>query len=186
MNGIVYLIRNKENGMAYVGQTIRAWAERKAEHLDPCNYETPELGQDLSRLGEQGFEWRILREGIRTQGELNAVEQEFIAEYNSVHPNGYNQIGNGLRRQRIVYPTPPKVDLPQLPANFRVNRSHVGLRVYYRWAAKHDEQRRIRTGKVYKVGYSIVYITPDDPNAVDATEWIRSFDDVLGLVQEER
>ena len=55
MNGTVYLIKNKENGKYYVGQTIRSWAQRKAEHLDPCNYETPELGKDLMTLGEEGL-----------------------------------------------------------------------------------------------------------------------------------
>ena len=60
MNGTVYLIKNKENNKPYVGQTIRSWAERKAEHRDPCNYETPELGKNLMTLGEEGFEWIVL------------------------------------------------------------------------------------------------------------------------------
>jgi hypothetical protein len=181
---IVYLIRNKENNKAYVGQTIRSWAERKAEHLDPCNYEAPELGKDLMRLGEEGFEWKVLEVDIQTREELDRLETLNIQKYNSVHPNGYNQVGAGRRREKIVYSTPPKVTLPRLPENFRVNRSHQGEKVYYRWLKKDDPEQLPRTGTILKVGRTIIYIIPDDPNAVHAVEWIRSFDDVFGLVKK--
>jgi len=184
INGTVYLIKNKENNKAYVGQTIRSWAERKAEHLDPCNYETPELGKDLTRLGEEGFAWIELACNVQTEKELDDLEQFYIRKYNSVHPDGYNQVGGGRRREKIVYPTPPQVTLPKLPENFRVNKSHLGAKVYYRWMKKHDPQQLPRTGTVVKVGRKITYIQPDDPNSVDATDWIRSFDDVLGLVEK--
>jgi GIY-YIG catalytic domain len=183
MNGTVYLIKNKENNKPYVGQTIRSWAERKAEHLDPCNYETPELGKDLMRLGEDGFEWIVLEGDIQTQEELDRLETLYIRKYDSVHPNGYNQVGDGRRRNKIVYPTPPKVTLPLFPEKFCVNKSHTGAKVYYRWLKKHDPEQLPRMGTILKVGRTIIYIIPDDPNAVDAVEWIRVFDDVLGLVK---
>jgi hypothetical protein len=169
---------------AYVGQTIRSWAQRKSEHLDPCNYETPGLGKDLMRLGEEGFEWLVLDGDIQTQEELNRRETHYIRKYNSVHPNGYNQVGDGRRRAKIVYSTPPKVILPPLPENFYVNQSHKGERVYYTWLEKDDPERLLRTGTIQKVGRTIIYIKPDDPNAVHAVEWIRSFDHVLGLVKK--
>jgi hypothetical protein len=183
MNGTVYLIKNKETNKAYVGQA-RSWAKRKAVHLDPCNYETPELGKDLMRLGEEGFEWIELERDIQTQEELNRLEKLYIQKYDSVHPNGYNQVGLGRRRTKIVYSTPPKVALPELPENFCVNRSHKGAKVYYRWLKKDDPEQLPRTGTIWKVGRTIIYIIPDDPNAVHAVEWIRSFEDVLGLVEK--
>ena len=85
---------------------------------------------------------------------------------------------------KIVYSTPPKVTLPELPEDFCVNRSHKGAKVYYRWLKKHDPEQLPRTGTIWKVGRTIIYIIPDDPNALDAVEWIRSFDDVLGLVKK--
>ena len=125
-----------------------------------------------------------LERDVQTREELDRLETLYIQKYDSVHPNGYNQVGDGRRREKLVYPIPPKVTLPRLPESFCVNKSHTGAKVYYRWLKKHDPEQLPRTGTILKVGRTIIYIIPDDPNAVDAVEWIRHFDHVLGLVKK--
>ena len=67
---------------------------------------------DLMTLGEECFEWIVLERDVQTREELDRLETLYVQKYDSVHPNGYNQVGSGRRRKKVVYPTPPKVVLP--------------------------------------------------------------------------
>lgn len=88
---VIYVIINKINGKCYVGQTTRTLEQRIAEHKsskDTC------IGKAIQKYGRENFEVKVLEE-CNSIEELNEREIFWIAEYNSVAPNGYNLTEGG-------------------------------------------------------------------------------------------
>ena len=98
---IVYLARNKINGMCYVGQTSRPILVRVKEHLRHCRRQDRRKGvfhKALLKHGQEAFEWEILgRASGREQ--LDELERAWVAALNCVTPNGYNLETGGNRNK---------------------------------------------------------------------------------------
>jgi group I intron endonuclease len=102
VTGIIYLWTNKITNKHYVGQTINP-EQRKAAHL--CEAFT--RGSDyyfhrsLRKHGLDAFTYEVLEENIE-RDRLNERENHYIAKYNSIWPNGYNQCeANSLAESSI-------------------------------------------------------------------------------------
>lgn len=93
--GIIYLIKNKIDGKCYVGQTKRDIKKRWIEHQrndDGC----VALNNAMIKHGNNNFELSILEENINDD-KLNESEIKYIAQLNTLCPNGYNiQTGGQL------------------------------------------------------------------------------------------
>lgn len=99
MNWCIYKHTNKINGKVYIGQTCqkpeRRWQNGKG-------YEgSPKFWPAIVEFGWDNFSHEILVDNITTQAEANAMEQKYIAEYNS-YENGYNATLGGTFEEREV------------------------------------------------------------------------------------
>jgi hypothetical protein len=111
--GEIYLIRNKENGKCYVGQAMkeigkinRKWGTngRWKSHLREAK-NTEEKGQKdhcvllnqaIRKYGKDAFEVSTLCE-CNTIEDMNIKENEYIQQYKSLVPHGYNLNYGGSR-----------------------------------------------------------------------------------------
>lgn len=98
MNGSIYIIRNTVNEKVYIGQTIQTVERRFKGHLsgDPRRHNQAILWA-MEKLGRENFYVETLATGIETVEELDALEEKYIQEYNSMKPNGYNLCPGGCK-----------------------------------------------------------------------------------------
>ena len=99
MNGKIYIIRNDINDKVYIGQTTMDVEKRFKLHLSskPETHNRQMILCAIQSLGREHFSVETLVEGIKTYEELNALEEHYIAEYNSMKPNGYNLCPGGQK-----------------------------------------------------------------------------------------
>ena len=93
----IYKITNLVNGKVYVGQSIdieKRWMEHKYSHT-----RLSLIGRALHKYGIDSFSFEVVCECDKS--ELNDKEQEYIAKYDCMHPNGYNLKSGG--GQCVVY-----------------------------------------------------------------------------------
>lgn len=109
VRGHIYLIQNKANGKQYIGQAVThrknkgkyrpfGFEGRFRDHLSEaiCNTKKKQcryLNNAIRAYGKDAFEVKLLLECER--GELNNYEQQYISEYGTLYPNGYNLTRGG-------------------------------------------------------------------------------------------
>lgn len=94
MKGIIYVTENTVNGKRYVGQTIRKFEERQAQHKkdsEVCDYK---LYRAIRKYGWDNFNWAVIVEGVESVESLNSLEQYWIKELDTFK-NGYNSTTGG-------------------------------------------------------------------------------------------
>lgn len=89
---IIYLHRNKINGMCYVGLTNQTTAQRWGH--DGGGYKGQKFYEAIEEFGWENFEHTILEDNIKTIVDADIAERKWIAYYNS-YENGYNQNPGG-------------------------------------------------------------------------------------------
>ena len=85
----VYLRRNKVNGKCYVGQTSNFKGRESDWRCLKHRYSNQYLTSDRAEFGLENWKTEILAEAD-SRDEAFELEQRFIADYNSIYPNGYN------------------------------------------------------------------------------------------------
>jgi group I intron endonuclease len=92
MKGTVYCIENLENGKKYIGQTTRDIAERFREHCGNSGTSvSPKLKNAIKKYGKDCFCVEVVWESHEcNQADLDAKEIQFVKEFETMHPNGYN------------------------------------------------------------------------------------------------
>ena len=97
-NKYVYCFTNKVNNKKYIGSTIKEPHIRKNQHLYNARHENEKsnypLYRAIKKYGEDNFNFEILFSGECSENEIRKIEQNFILQYNSLSPNGYNQTLN--------------------------------------------------------------------------------------------
>ncbi len=96
---VIYKVTHTKTGKAYIGQTIRDFKNRKAEHLraaaNVADVKNPApLHADISRYGSGEFSWEILEE-CSSCDHMNERERFYIKLLNTLAPDGYNQTIGG-------------------------------------------------------------------------------------------
>ena len=90
----IYCYTNKINGKQYVGQTKNGLKRRAGtngiEYVESGSY----FGNAITKYGWDNFVPEILEEGL-TLDEANEREEYWIAELNTLAPNGYNLAKGG-------------------------------------------------------------------------------------------
>lgn len=93
----IYMIKNKVNGMIYVGESVdieRRWNEHKTD-LTNNSHHSWKLQRDWNKYGEDVFEFNVLKEIIKYSNHLRLaafliiLEDKYITKFNSIN-NGYN------------------------------------------------------------------------------------------------
>ena len=88
--GSIYKITNTVNGKAYIGQTIHdAEKTRIRQHLNGYSRGSELVKQAIEKYGKDAFTYEILHDGIIPEF-LDMLEQEAIAKFNTLAPDGYN------------------------------------------------------------------------------------------------
>lgn len=92
---IVYIIRNRINGKCYVGHTGQTLEQRWYLHVKSTrNGSRFPLHCAIRKYGAEAFDKSQLASAPSLE-ELDALECRFIAQCNSVTPNGYNRTAGG-------------------------------------------------------------------------------------------
>lgn len=90
----IYIIKNDINDMVYVGQSKNA-AERFSKHVYEAkvNRNGTLIDGAMHDLGYEHFYYQILESNVEN---FNERERYWIAQYNSLYPNGYNSVPGGI------------------------------------------------------------------------------------------
>lgn len=92
----IYCFTNLINNKKYIGSTIIAPNKRYNQHIycafheNTHQYNYP-LYQALRKYGLENFKYEILFQKNCSEEEIRGIEKEYIIQYNSLSPNGYNQ-----------------------------------------------------------------------------------------------
>lgn len=101
MQYIIYKIQNKINGKVYIGKTKRGLNCRLKEHFSDrssCSY----LKNAINKYGFESFNFDIIGYA-NNEEELCKLEKEFILQYKSISPTGYNLVLD-TEQGRIFHP----------------------------------------------------------------------------------
>lgn len=99
---IIYVLRNRVNGKAYVGQTIQSLEARWTKHVCLAKTSGYAIHRAIRKYGVDSFDRSVIA-SASDAAELNRLEREYIAALNTFGENGYNQTigGDGvMHRQR--------------------------------------------------------------------------------------
>ena len=88
---LIYRITNNINHKVYIGQTCRTLDERTAEHI---RHSTTAIDKAIRKYGIDTFTVEQIDTASNID-ELNQKEIYWIAKYNCMVPNGYNQCVGG-------------------------------------------------------------------------------------------
>lgn len=96
VNGIIYKITNSIDKKVYIGQTINSLESRISKHISLANKDSNRtyLHRALKKHGKYNFEWEIIKY-CYSKEELDEMEFNYIKQYNSMVPNGYNMTMGG-------------------------------------------------------------------------------------------
>ena len=117
--GAVYLIENNLNSKKYVGITLRNPPQKRfEEHIQSSAVAEKRLKGSLAEAihfhGETHFSFKILKTA-KTQADLQSLEKQFIEEYNTQKPDGYN-----LSKGGTIGRVPGRaVEIPSLGLKFK-------------------------------------------------------------------
>lgn len=97
----IYSFTNIINGKKYIGSTINSPNIRYNQHLYHVNNNTSKTSYPLyaaiRKYGIENFLFEVLYSGNCSQEELLKLEHDYIIQYNTVSPFGYNQTDNTER-----------------------------------------------------------------------------------------
>jgi len=91
---LVYKLTNRINGKGYVGQTTQTLSDRLKAHKCLKTNKCPYLKNAIQKYGFDNFYVNVLSLAS-SKDELDGLEQKFIKEHDTMHPNGYNLRSGG-------------------------------------------------------------------------------------------
>ena len=92
--GCIYRVHNKVNGKEYYGQTLVKPSSRWSLHICAANHNAPfALPRAIRKYGVDNFTFEVVHRC--TAPLLNFAEREFIKQYDSLAPHGYNLTTGG-------------------------------------------------------------------------------------------
>jgi hypothetical protein len=105
----IYCIKNKENGLMYIGQStnIEKRIKRHKMQLKHEYYGNIYMQRTYDKYGEDIFEFSILETCPKNQ--LDKLEKKYIKELNTLAPNGYNFKTGGCDRIQYSEETRRKI-----------------------------------------------------------------------------
>jgi hypothetical protein len=96
--GCIYFIKNLINGKYYVGQTTKHIITRVNQHIK-TGHKNSLIHAAIKKYGVDNFEYGKLYLSNKSIEELNKNEIETILLFDSLVPNGYNQLLGGLNHK---------------------------------------------------------------------------------------
>ena len=93
--GIIYLVKNKINGMNYIGASLGSLSKRWKDHVEAKTLRKGSLQEAIHKFGKRNFSKKIIKR-CKYLSELSKFERFYIKKYNSIKPNGYNLSSGGF------------------------------------------------------------------------------------------
>lgn len=122
--GYIYKITNSINNLAYIGQTVRPykerWADHKRDRLKKPYCDWP-LYRMLNKVGLENTKWEVIEEVPNEQ--LNDRERYWIAYYDTKN-NGYNCTYGGQNGTKYDYQEVLEYWLNEANKNFTKTAEH--------------------------------------------------------------
>ncbi len=103
MSGLIYKI-SSPSGKNYIGQTVQTFDRRMIVHKSAAKNVDKKDGCRALNSAIRKYEWKnMTKEVLETCeiDELDEKEQQYIEEYNSMAPNGYNLISGGNSNKKF-------------------------------------------------------------------------------------
>lgn len=95
----VYKVTNTINGKKYIGQTTATLQRRWSAHVRAAKHgSTSIIHNAIRKYGRDAFRIELLQE-CRSFEKLDEAERRWIAELNTIAPNGYNIEEGGCRNR---------------------------------------------------------------------------------------
>ena len=104
----VYRIYNKMTGESYVGQSSVDVYKRCMSHFKPAKYNEEDWHYDLIEHPDD-YEYEIIVEGVRNQGDLDRLEIYNIGKYKA-YDEGYNKALMGKYKFLSTYGKDEKIE----------------------------------------------------------------------------
>jgi group I intron endonuclease len=128
---IIYKITHKESGKLYIGQTTQSLTERlwQHSHRSPSQSHRSAIYNAIIKYGIEAFTIEQIDTAISIAN-LNLLEIKYIAQYNSLSPNGYNLLKGGDNKECHIE-TKAKISetLKGRPIKNRMNGAPKGRKV---------------------------------------------------------
>lgn len=102
LKGIIYKITNVVNKKSYIGRSKNSFWKRYRAGDWIQNSHNEELKTDVELYGPDKFHIEILISGV-IDDQLADKESQFIIEYNTLHPSGYNHTINDNGCTSLTY-----------------------------------------------------------------------------------
>lgn len=96
--GCIYLLTSP-SGKKYVGQTWN-YERRMWQHSQPGTQQ-PAIRRAVEKYGWENIQRKVLADGIDNQEDLDKLEIQYITEYGTLAPDGYNLKGGGSYGKHI-------------------------------------------------------------------------------------
>lgn len=93
---IIYKITNKINNKSYIGQTTRSLKDRIKQHLK--RKDCLAIKNAIDKYGIESFDITIIDKAENIE-ELNKKESEYIAQFKTLYPEGYNLNTGGFNKK---------------------------------------------------------------------------------------
>jgi len=174
--GVIYLLRNKQNGKCYVGQTRQKVAKRWAYHKNSPKCNKAYLANAIRAHGWESFEPSVICE-IPNE-ELDDREILEIRERNTLAPHGYNLDGGGGTNKSVHPDTREKMRKSQLgrkhseEVKVKIGSSQVGdLNHMYGKVFTEEHRNKLRKS-ARKSGYDHSKMAEEDkPNKKEVNQY---------------
>lgn len=96
----IYKITNLINGKVYIGQTKNNPLYRWHQHIKGYNNSNSILKKAINKYSKDSFTFEVIAKSDII-AELNSLERNFIKEFNSLAPNGYNLESGGREDYKL-------------------------------------------------------------------------------------
>ena len=98
-NCSIYCFTNLINGKRYIGSTIVEPNRRYNQHMYNATHENTHqynypLYEAIRKYGKENFDFKVLYQEECEEEHIRELEREYILRFNTLSPNGYNQIDN--------------------------------------------------------------------------------------------
>ena len=103
---IIYQILNTENQKMFIGYTSKKTPEQALKYwMNNCSkkvFAEYEIAKDVKKYGKQVFTVRPIADAA-SDGEAQEITDNFIIQYDTLEPNGYNKNFVGIRKRNPDY-----------------------------------------------------------------------------------
>lgn len=154
---LIYKITNLLNGKSYIGQTTKPLKERMRKHYTTTNVL---IDKEIARCGINNFTVDVI-DKAENRDELNQKEIYWIAKYNTLIPNGYNQCYGGATTKGYRHTLATKNKMSQLKQGMYLGKDNP-------FFGKHHSAEQIEKWKKERSNSNIYKMNAKKANLVSA------------------